>query len=275
MEQTLPFWRSAILRHQLVQIILAVSALVGIKSDAINWDDTIGAVFAGIGAAVAIWTFITRLIKPAPNLTLMAIDKEIALREKGKIPPEPIRTMATFRNQQGRMSIAGIVVVLAAAACGLFMLGGCTSTIAAYRTARTLPDTAYVVAEHYAALVKQAADIAEHPATPEAVKASLKAADRAVKPIVLGDDETSRPSLRALADKYQEVRNAQNEAELQNAINAAVRELSNFINAVKAARSQTHANITLDPRVDRPARSCVGLGSPGAEERRRFVVCVG
>jgi hypothetical protein len=274
MEKTLPFWRSAILRQQLVQIAIAVTTLIGIKSDAINWDDTIGAVFAGIGGAVAIWTFITRLIKPAPNLTLMAVDKETELREKGKIPPDPIRTTTALR-QHGRISLGLALVLAVVAAVGLFMLGGCTSTAIAYRTAQTLPDTAFVVAEHYAALVKQAADLAENPATPESVKAALQAADRAVKPIVLGDDETNRPGLRDLADRYRQARDAQTEAELQNAINSAVRELANFINAVKAARSQTHATITRDPRIDRPARRCLGLGAPGASEGIGRAVCVG
>lgn len=276
MDQLLPFWKSAIIRHQVVQLLIYGTALFGIQSDAINWDDTVGAVFAGIGALVAVWTIITRAIKPAPNLTLMAVDKEIELRDKGTIPPDPIRTSIRRQPQQaGRASALLLIGVSIVAAAALLFVGGCASTVTAYRTAKTLPDTAYVVTEHYAALVKEAADIAENPATPQSVKTKLQEIDRIVRAFVLGDEATNRPSLETLSKRYQEVRTAQNETDLQNAINAAVRELSNFINAVKSARSPANANLTPYPGLDRTARRCSWLRAPGTEERGRPAVCVG
>lgn len=117
---------------------------------------------------------------------------------------------------------------------------GCAGTKQAYSEARgNLYDTAYVVAEHYAALVKEAADLREQPGTPQSAIAAMQATDRIVKPIILGDPARDLPGLQSLADTYQAVRDAKTEADLQEAINRAVRELSNFSKAVKAARGRT------------------------------------
>lgn len=227
MDPSLPWYKSAIIRQQIVQLIVAGLALFGIATD-IDWSATVEAVFAGVAAAVAVWTVFTRLFKPAPNLTATAAAKEQELVAKGTLP-----------KQGGFARIGSLLVLAFSGALALFVLQGCAGTQAAYRAASDLPDTAYVVTEHYAAVLKEAADLAALPGTPANVVAALQKADQAVKPLIIGDPATGLPGLRQLTETYQAVRDAKTEADLQIAINAAVRELSNFIKAVKAARGST------------------------------------
>jgi hypothetical protein len=226
--ENLPWYKSAILRQQIVQLIVAGTALIGINTETIDLDATVASIFAGIAAVIALWTFITRLVKPAPNLTATAQNKEDELRAEGKLPSQ----RGFFR--PGAALLAFVLASVAALAFGA--LSGCAGTKSAYQAAQSLPDTAYVVAEHYAAVVHEAANIAALPGTPAEVKDALKKADAAVKPVILGNPTTGLPGLRTLAERYQAVRTAENEAALQAALNDAVRELANFINAVKAAR---------------------------------------
>jgi hypothetical protein len=227
--ETLPWYKSAILRQQVVQLLVAGTAIFGVQTGTIDLDATVASIFAGIAGVIALWTFVTRLVKPSPNLTATAAAKEDELRQAGKLP-----------GQQGgffRVGAAVFAFVLASIAALTFgALCGCAGTQAAYKAAQSLPDTAYVVAEHYAAVVHEAAGIAALPGTPAEVKDALKKADQAVKPIILGNPDTGLPGLRTLAERYQAVKSAENEAALQAALNDAVRELANFINAVKTAR---------------------------------------
>ena len=108
------------------------------------------------------------------------------------------------------------------------LLAGCAGTQSAYRAASTLEQQAYVVTEHYAALVHEAADLATQPGTPRAVIDRLQEADQAVKPVIVG--------LAPLVERYTAIHDAKTEAELQAAVNEALIALTDFINAVKAAR---------------------------------------
>lgn len=138
-----------------------------------------------------------------------------------------------------RVIILFFLSMCAGAMCAAIVTG-CAGTKAAYSEASDyLPDTAYVVAEHYAALVKEAADLRQQPGTPQSAIAAMQAADRIVKPFILGDPSLNLPGLQTLAETYQAVKDAKTEADLQEAINRAVRELSNFSKAVKAARGRT------------------------------------
>lgn len=109
----------------------------------------------------------------------------------------------------------------------LLILAACVGTKSAYQAADTLDDQAYVITEHYAAVVKEAADIA--PRLPAHLKEQLQAADRTAKPIIV--------KLGPLAQQFQSVRNAQTEAELQAAVNDALIALTDFINTLKQARN--------------------------------------
>lgn len=130
-----------------------------------------------------------------------------------------------------------VVLAFIALVSSALLIVGCAGTRAAYDVAKGDPsDLAYVVTEHYSAVLKEAADIAQQPATPESVKDALKRADLAAKRFVVGDPATDLPSLRALAARWKSVKDAETEADLQEQINAAIRELTNFSKAVKAAR---------------------------------------
>lgn len=229
MDPKLPWYQSAIVRQQIVQLIVAATALFGVNLGDFDVDATLVSIFAGIAGVVAVWTLLTRLFKPAPPVTDTAQAAEIDRAAKLK--------------RQGGFFRPGLAVLLALASAGLALavLPGCANTKAAYEAARAtenaVADTAYVVAEHYAAVVREAADLAALPTTPESVKDALKAADRAVKPLILGDPATGAPGLRTLSARYTAVKSAANQAELQAAINAAVLELAKLINAVKTARS--------------------------------------
>lgn len=227
--ETIPWYKSAILRQQVVQLLVAGTALVGVNTETIDLDATVASIFAGIAAVVAIWTFVTRLFKPAPNMTTTAANTEARLIAEGKIPPK----------QGGFLRVgAGLLAFLAAAVAtvALAFMSGCVGTKAAYKAADSLPDTAYVVAEHYAAVLKEAADLAQSPTTSPEVKAALKEADLRLKPLILGDPSTGLPGLQQLAQHYRAVKDAQSQADLQRALDAAVLELAKLINAVKSAR---------------------------------------
>lgn len=228
MDPKIPWYQSAILRQQIVQVVAAVVALLGINTGTIDLDATTASIFAGIAAVVGVWTFVTRLVKPAPNLTAVADNKQAALEAAGKLP-----------KQGGFFRVGALLLVLAigsVAAVSVATLPGCAGTSAAYKSAQSLPDTAYVVTEHYAAVVHEAADLAALPGTPDAVKAEMKRLDAIAKPLVLGNPATGAPGLGDLAQRYADVKNAQTEAELQSAINRAVEALAQLVNAVKTAR---------------------------------------
>jgi hypothetical protein len=146
-------------------------------------------------------------------------------------------------NRQGGFMLPRLLAsLLLAASFGLVLVGvsGCTGTRAAYQEADTLPDRAYVALEQYFAVLKEWKTIVTNPATPEDVREALKAAELKATPVFLGDDTTTppRPSIRKLASLYQATQNAQTATELQTAVNDAVRALTDFSDAVKAARSK-------------------------------------
>lgn len=230
MDPTLPWYRSAIIRQQIVAFLIAGFGLFKFETG-LDIDATVGAILAGVAAAVPIWTIVTRLFKHAPNMTVTAAKKEAELRAAGDLPtgPKPTTQRGFFR------APLVLCIALASAAVAFVVLPGCVGTSAAYRAAQSLPDTAYVVTEHFAAVVHEAADLTESPTTPPEVKAALKAAVAAAAPFILGDG--THAGVRTLAQRYAAVKNAANAEELQRAVDAAVLELAKLINAVKAARS--------------------------------------
>lgn len=238
MDPKLPWYQSAIVRQQIVQIVVAATALFGVNLGDFDVDATLVSIFAGIAGVVGLATLLTRLFKPAPNLTETAAAKEVELVANKAIPPSPTGPQRGFFRPT-----LGVLLALASAGLAFVVLPGCANTKAAYEAARAtenpVADTAYVIAEHYAAVVHEAANLAALPTTPASVKETLKAADRAVKPLILGNPSTGAPGLQTLAATYTAVRSAENQAQLQAAINAAVLELAKLINAVKTARSAT------------------------------------
>lgn len=103
-------------------------------------------------------------------------------------------------------------------------LAGCAGTRAAYDSATTLDAKAFVVSEHYAALLREANDLADKGAPAELVQ-KMQAADRAAAPVVL--------KLRQASATYTAARTADNEAALQAALNEAAVQVSAFITALR------------------------------------------
>ena len=112
--------------------------------------------------------------------------------------------------------------------CIIAALSACAGTKAAYQAAGgDLVKQAFVVTEHYSALLREAADLKEAGAQPEVV-AALQAADSVAQPIIL--------KLGPLAQAYERTRSAEDQVALQAAVNDAVVALTDFINAIKRAR---------------------------------------
>lgn len=129
------------------------------------------------------------------------------------------------RYEESRVWIGLLVMVAVAAIIGM---SGCQGTRQAYQSAETLDAYAYVVAEHYAAVLAEAADLAEHPATSASIRQKLQDADNKASPLVL--------SLRPLAESYRDTRSAETEVELQVALDRAVVALHQFIETLKGVR---------------------------------------
>lgn len=122
-------------------------------------------------------------------------------------------------------------------------MSACVGTREAYREASSPDEYAYVLTEHYSALVKQAADLKEKPSTPARAVLLMQTAELAVRPIILGGNamgtqgNANTPGLRELASKYQAIHDAQSEAELQRAIDAAVLRIADFVRAINSAEA--------------------------------------
>jgi hypothetical protein len=123
----------------------------------------------------------------------------------------------------------------------MLLLMACAGTQHAYQAAKTLPDTAYVVAEHYSAVVHEAADLKETGNVPAGLVQSMQQADAKVKPLIIGDPSASPPTpgLKQLADSVKATQDATTQEQLQQALDHAVLALSDFMKAVSAARSHT------------------------------------
>lgn len=208
---TIPWYQSAILRQQIVQLLTAALLLFGVSSDAIDVDQTTGLIFGGVAGLTAVWTFLTRLYKPTPPITAEA----------------QLKTEALVKRQGGYTRVLVLAVLLGICAPILVIAPGCVGTRSAYAEAHSLDQYAFVLTEHYAALLKQAADLRGKPSTPANAIAALQKADSFAAPAV--------KKLRGLADAYLTTKSAQSESELQAAVNAAVLTLADFVRTIRAA----------------------------------------
>lgn len=139
----------------------------------------------------------------------------------------------------------GMLVLVGILGLGsLSFVSGCVNTREAYSVASESPsderfaNTIYVVTEHYAAILNEAANLREAPGTPESLIDAMREADWTVKAIIMGDPNKDVPGLQNLLRTHQAIRSAKTEAELQTAIDDAIRALSHFSKAVKAARGR-------------------------------------
>lgn len=121
--------------------------------------------------------------------------------------------------------------VLAAAALAMLgtaaMSSGCSSTKAAYEAADTLDERAYVATEHYAAVVKQAADLKDKGVLTGSALAQVRELEQVATPVVL--------KLGPLVKNYQAAQSAETEVALQRALDDAVLAIADLVRVVKAA----------------------------------------
>lgn len=223
-----------------IPLLALIATLFGMDEKAFNIkaDQVVQILLAFVTLGGIAWAAWARLFKPTPPLTQTALDKTRELIDKGELDVLPVPP-----KKQGGFALPRLLAsLLLAASVGLVLVtaSGCTGTRAAYQEADTLPDRAYVALEQYFAVLKEWKTIVTNPATPEDVREALKAAELKATPVFLGDDTTAppRPSIRKLASLYQATQNAQTATELQTAVNDAVRALTDFSDAVKAARSK-------------------------------------
>jgi len=89
MNETAPWYTSAIVRQSLVQILTPLLAYLGIKAGIIDVEQLVAYILGAIAMLTGAVTLLTRIFKPAPNLSATAVNKEIELVAAGKIPPSP------------------------------------------------------------------------------------------------------------------------------------------------------------------------------------------
>lgn len=126
-------------------------------------------------------------------------------------------------------SMPNITRALAAAALcvGLLQVAGCAGTKAAYNAAETLEERAFVVTEHYAAVVKQAADLKDAGVLKGQALNKAREIEQVAQPVVL--------SLGGLVAKYNAAKSAETEVALQKALDEAVLAIADLVRVVKAA----------------------------------------
>lgn len=115
MEPTVPWYQSAIIRQQIAAFILAAVGLFHVELG-FDVNETLAAIFAGIGAAIPIWTIITRIFKPAPNLSVTAANKEAELKAKGVMPEPKASKSGGFAKLPMLIAILAGALVLGCAA---------------------------------------------------------------------------------------------------------------------------------------------------------------
>ena len=106
-------------------------------------------------------------------------------------------------------------------------LAGCAGTQAAYKAAESPDEYAFVLVEHYSVLVEQAAKLKESGVLPMSAVRAMQQADLKAAPVI--------EKLRGLSQAYKAVNSAENEAQLQAAINEAVKVVAELVRAVRAA----------------------------------------
>lgn len=118
-------------------------------------------------------------------------------------------------------------LVVAALTMPLLATTGCSGTRNAYQAAETLEDRAYVATEHYAAVIKQAADLKELGVLKGDALTKAREVESVARPVIL--------SLGPLVSNYRAARTAETEVALQRALDDAVVAIANLVRIVKGA----------------------------------------
>jgi hypothetical protein len=204
-------------------LLLAITGLVGLILSFFGVDEgwfseratrVVDAVLLIITTGGVLWAGYARRYLPTPPITDTAVAKTEA-------------KMASAHPEGGFVR-PGLLVALLAFSLPVVLLPACTNTREAYRAAETPDEVAYVITEHYASLVREAANLRQLATTPPEAVAAMQRADLVAGPLV--------DSLRPLRDAYMATRSAESEAELQEAVNRAVLAIADLVRHVKTAR---------------------------------------
>lgn len=122
--------------------------------------------------------------------------------------------------------ITGLLAAAALACIGI-AASGCSNTKAAYDAADTLEERAYVVTEHYTAIVKQAADLKDRGVLAGDALAKAREVQAVASPAIL--------KLQPLVVAYNAAQSADTEVALQKALDDAVLAVADLLRIVKAA----------------------------------------
>lgn len=215
----------AALDSQVIRALLvAIVGLIGLLLSFFGFDEglfteragrVVDALLLVLSTGGVVWAGYARAYLPTPPITSTAI----------------VKTQERQAKEGGFARIGFLALISAVLLSGFLLLPGCQSTRAAYQAADSLDETSYVISEHYASLVREAADLASRPTTPRGVVRAMQEADLAVAPVI--------DSLRRLRDAYVATRDAKTEAALQEAVNQAVILLADLVRQVNAARGAT------------------------------------
>jgi hypothetical protein len=118
----------------------------------------------------------------------------------------------------------------------LTSVSGCSATKAAYKAADGHPDKiAYVLTKQYTALVNEANGYKDSGVLTGAALVKVQAIDRKATPLLIGDANAVPPKagLEQISQAYGSLKNAETEADLMQAIDAAAVVLSEFIDALQ------------------------------------------
>ena len=107
----------------------------------------------------------------------------------------------------------------------VLMLSGCAGTRAAYKAADGLSETAYVVGEHYYALVRETNDLDDKGQLSSRELRNIQNIARETRPTIV--------SMLNAASAYDGVKSAQNETELSAALATAALAVSRLVDAIK------------------------------------------
>lgn len=170
MDPKLPWYQSAIVRQQIVQAVTALTALLGVNLGDFDVDATLVNIFAGIAGAVAVWTLLTRLFKPAPPITDAAAAKELD------------RKIAAKQGGFFRPAFAAVLAVVSIVA--LALLSGCQ--VNPHKTAQTVEQHGDAVFGELTILKEQGARVIQDATVSDQVKRPIAEAIVAAKPATDG-----------------------------------------------------------------------------------------
>ena len=138
-----------------------------------------------------------------------------------------------FKSDAGVKALPGTganspaIVGLLALLLTFLMLSSCAGTRSAYKAADGLSETAYVVGEHYYALVREANDLD--------AQGQLSSYQLRNIQDVARDTRTPIVAMLNAASAYELARSAETEEELSAALTSAAIAVSRLVNAIKAA----------------------------------------